>query len=446
MPKPSLREQLERLASTAPTVYAGEEAIGDEPEAGAPSRWAGDEAPAPVGGARRSALRARAQFEADLTAAGPRYAGKVVSSASVLAAQRRARPEDGGDDEEEEEEEEEDDEEDEDGDEEEESGGGDGAEGGGDGDEEEMGDEEEGGEEDENEDGDGDGDEGGALSASMDAELQTLLAADAAALSRYHAAESEDRARGVEVQAQVRAVDALMESRIKLQRALAGANRYPRAALHRGACAASADVAAAFAGLREGAAALLGDLLELRAELARGEVAGVPPPPPPPPPRRGGGAQPAPSAALWGAASAGWEALGPWRDSTLDKWARKLALGGDGALKRGAKLKVLGARSLSEQVAEALAVGGGRASALTRARRSAVGVPLCHPPEPAAGEGDAGALDEETFDDGDLYAALLKDFLAAAAAGEGGGAAKKRLRRVTREGVDRRASKARKLK
>jgi hypothetical protein len=458
---PTLRERLEALASARP----GHADSSSEDEAALPGARAQHQA-APL---PRSRMRSRAQFEADM--ADEKYSGVVVKSVKqALAAGFRSRQASGGDDEGAAGEEEEDGDEEEEGEEEEEEGdedededeveGGEAEDMRDDDDEEEEEEEEEeedGGEEDEEEDEEEEG--GGAArralpsADSADDELLALMAADATALSRYRSAEQEDAARGAQVATQVAAADACVEARIRLQATLAASHRLPRASAHAEACAASASVRAAFERLRATAGLLLKDLLELRAELA------------PTPAARAACALPEAgfptSDAVWGAIEAGWEAQRPWREETLDTWGRRLALGGGGmSAAKAAKLKILGAGSLTEQVAEGMrhheAAGRRRGECVAR---SAVGRVLCSgeaaaaaaAAAPEAGAGDAEALDEETWQDDDLYASLLRDFLAgggggAAAAGLAAGAAKSRAKRKAKEGLDRRASKARKLK
>jgi protein AATF/BFR2 len=171
---------------------------------------------------------------------------------------------------------------------------------------------------------------------------------------------------------------------------------------------------------------------------------------------------------LWAAVSAGWAAFGPYRDATVDRWGRKLAYASGLTAKQAVKLKVLNS-DLSKQVDALLAGDRERLLARTRLPRAAVHVLGAAPPAAAASapsSAEAGGaatenaateaaaeLDPHTYDDGDLYQSLLKEYVAAAGAasaagagGDAGGKGGRGLKRSVRAGVDRRASKARKIR
>ena len=150
---------------------------------------------------------------------------------------------------------------------------------------------------------------------------------------------------------------------------------------------------------------------------------------------------------LWAALDAGWEALAPFRDATLDDWARRLAYaGGKLTAKRAATLKTLSA-PFSEQITALLAADGPR----LRARVAAV-----PPPGTTLGVPKDTTGADVVYDDGEFFAALVRDAAAATPlTADGRGAAaitapalnpKAGYTHTTRAGVDRHASKARRMK
>jgi protein AATF/BFR2 len=172
-------------------------------------------------------------------------------------------------------------------------------------------------------------------------------------------------------------------------------------------------------------------------------------------------------------------AAAPFRDAALDRWHRKAALlapggggGGGGALssRAAAAAAGLGLRAVgqppSAQVAAAMAdvarlVERARLPAHAAPPRVGCDVPPTHVVVVGEGGGSGGEEDAEdgdhlasttrrdpdTYDDGEFYAQLLKEFVEAAAGG-GPGAAGARVTAATRrrKAVDRRASKGRKLR
>ena len=479
-----LRATLEELSKPAPSYADGDaEDIEDLAALEALSAPAASRrAPAPRA-QPQSAMRARAQFDEDMAATGTRYAGVVVSDAKKAASQgagaRRGAREAAAwaDDEENDDEEEDDDEEDDDeGDEEDVEFDGDGEENADLGSDDEDDDEEDddGDDDDDEEDDDDDdgrrggqatrragkgalddGDSDGASDSADD--FAAIAAADASALSRYRSAAHEDAVRGEGVASQVKAIDAALEARIRFQPALRAAHRLPRGAVAVALSEQSASVRGALSALRDEAAALTGELLSVRADLlgrvpavrkalgvgdddARARAALLPRVS-----RKRARADVAASCdELWASIDAGWKAMSGWRDDTLDTWARKLALGLGGSAAKAIKTRSLGV-ALSTQVADALASGAGERM---RLRVRDVGRPLGHAETPPPAGSVDTLLDDETFDDADLYASLLKDFLAGAAARSGASAAALTVthKHTSRQGVDRRASKSRKLR
>lgn len=496
----SLRARLEALADTRPTEEDPDAEGGDDDNTLTRRLAANKASRGGAGEHRPSKLRAAAaNFVADLEH-HPKYAGRVVSVSKSKSAA------DDFDNEEEEEEDEADDDDvgtdDEEDDDEEEEESGDGV----------MDDASE-----EGEDGDDDDDVGeaydaprrarptGDADADAEAELRALSTADGVALSRYRARQQEDSARGSHVKGQAELAEASMEARIKMQKALTAANALPGPKAHAVLAAQGPGVAAAFASARSELVALLAQMLRLRAallsrvpEAAKGvvEARGLPPQAdaadverallPALCPRAGskrrrveedeesvdagdeeggqgeeeGGGGPAAvapldltSADLWECIQGGWDATAAWRDGTIDTWARRSAYASGLPSQGGSRLRVLGG-DLTASVRAMLVDDRERLRARSHLPHGAVR----HMGEAAQDAAAAPpAPDLETYDDGELYAALLKDYVSAASARQqardgaiasaaavaGGKAGYKHSRR---DGVDRKASKGRKLR
>lgn len=180
---------------------------------------------------------------------------------------------------------------------------------------------------------------------------------------------------------------------------------------------------------------------------------------------RAAAAAEAPLDAAWADLEAAHAAFAPFRDAALDKWHRRTVLSsGNAALKGAAGLRAL-AQPVSAQVATLL-----RDSTKVRTRAQLPGAlvqrPLCTSEEAwaerrrAGGEGGAAADDDdsapeaawrdaESYDDNEYYTTLLRELLEAHG-GVGGGAAEAAAAALRapkrRRVVDRRASKARKLR
>lgn len=499
-----LRATLEALASTAPEDVDPEDAdthfenfssakrsksgfTASNAKGGSVSGSAGDDAPP----AKRSALRARAAA-ADV-ASDPRYAGVVVDAKRALKQYTAAEDEEdeqsdsgdasmddddagGSEEDDEEDEEEEDDESDEEGDY----------------DDQESDEDEESGSSGEDDGAMDDADGGlvyraprtrhtGDVGADTDRELAALAAADTAALARYEREGAEEGAKGSAVKAQVSIYEALLEARIKLQKPLQSSHRLPRGATAAAFQASAPEARSANTEARAELSSLLVDLLQLRASLvtaypdaaasvegeALAELQAVP--------KLTGvkrkrseednddegedereQVEPLNSEELWPVVERGWSMLRPWREGTIDRWGRKLAYAAGLSAKKAVKLKVMGA-DISKQVEDVLA-DRERVLARTRLRRAAVGRVLgeAGTPQAAAQAGadteaaaEAGAVDDETYDDSELYSALLKEYVSSAgASGAGGGmsSGKAGYKHTHRSDVDRKASKGRRMR
>ena len=171
--------------------------------------------------------------------------------------------------------------------------------------------------------------------------------------------------------------------------------------------------------------------------------------------------------ALWASMQAAWDAFKPYRNDALERWGRKLTYASGLSAKAALKLKVL-STSVPQQVAQMMSGDKGRLLARTRPLAATVRVlgsnaqPSDITKEEGGGEGSSGtstaARYADAFDDADFYASLLKEYVASASSGGlSGGASgnalaagqaliKKNLPRRVREGIDRRATKGRRLK
>lgn len=167
----------------------------------------------------------------------------------------------------------------------------------------------------------------------------------------------------------------------------------------------------------------------------------------------------------WARLQASYGALAPYRDASLDRWHARTALSSGGnALRGGAGLRAL-AQSISSQVAAvvrdpAKVVARTQMTRAARPRRlcslEAVAAPAQGGAASDADEEEEGGFagaggdvrDTETFDDGEFYQQLLKEFLerSAGALGSLGHDLAKSRGVKKRKQVDRRASKGRKIR
>jgi len=283
-----------------------------------------------------------------------------------------------------------------------------------------------------------------------------------------------EREKGVAVRNQRELYDRALGMRILLQRAVEGANRLPRPEARRaleraGDATGDPSSAALLASLADEARDTLGALGELADALMSQQAAlagrvrkGAK--------RRADGAPALPAGAgdeyrrLWSAEEARHAALAGFRDDAVDRWYKKAVQGSGGGAMGTGQLKAIH-QSVSQQVRRQMAEEG----ALARVRLQRAGFPgaLGDPGRGPAGEGPAGegaagegaagegaateamaGLDDrdwETFDDGEFYRTLLKEFLESGAARGAGGAAALQAQKK-RKVVDRRASKGRKIR
>lgn len=272
--------------------------------------------------------------------------------------------------------------------------------------------------------------------------------------------------------------DAFLELRIRLQKPLGLANRLP---VHGGleeACASNPSVRDAQTGLCHALSGLFSDLLRIRAALCaanpdvvrtvtagkRGreasDVEGMLLMDQLPPLAKRGrldGEEEEEeegvvldSDRLWEIADHGWQLTETYRNTTIDTWGRKLRLASGITARQAQKLKVMGA-DISKQVQEVMADDD---RLISRSRPPAAGLAVVA--QPSASTDPRFAVNGyyvEGFDDSEFYQQLLREYVASTAAEAGGVAGSHdfaalitKHKSKKREGVDRRATKGRKLK
>jgi protein AATF/BFR2 len=290
-----------------------------------------------------------------------------------------------------------------------------------------------------------------ADAAALDEELAAVAASEAAAVAHLKARAQEERRKAAAVAHQVRLWEAVLEMRIRLQRALQASRALPR---NRGTQAVlravSPQAAASLESIAGMAASVALELDELRHALC-----GLQPSMPAASRRRRGATQAAggdvDAEAVWATLESGHARMDAFRDDAFDRWHAKTSLVSSAAASGGSGLRALN-QSVSAQVAAALREDH-RARRRCAPLASAVPPPLCEPalrvPVDAFARGDEQEEDppreEDVYDDADFYSQLLRHLLdgagpdALGAATRGGGSKQ-------RKAVDRRSSKGRKLR
>lgn len=335
----------------------------------------------------------------------------------------------------------------------------------------------------------------GSFLNDIDAELAALEHADAAAVTMRSRRDDDDATKGRAAKDASSLYEAGLEARIRLQGVMASAARVPPAEALDSLCESSSELREEAAGARAELTGLLTDLLRLRAatlsnlpDVVTAATAGagkkrrrasdgeddataaqramLPAGVSPLKRRRSDSDDEgdsdsdstviAPdSDALWASMQAGWDAMTPWRNDSLEKWGRRLAYASGLSAKAALKLKVL-TTSVPAQVAQAMA--SDRARLVERCRPSASSIRVLGLEKPQAQAQGSGSEERfaEAYDDGDFYASLLKEFVSSSSSGTGAASALagvgsgallgKGYARKVREGIDRRATKGRRLK
>lgn len=299
------------------------------------------------------------------------------------------------------------------------------------------------------------------LADDLDAELAALEADDAAAMVAYSAFTAADAERGHAVEGQLALFDALLDARVLLQKPMASANRLPPPAALAALADAKPALATALAEVRAEGAALMTDLLRLRAALAgahpdaiaagregkrrRGAEDALPFGKR----AKAGGAGDDDAATggkgaeeLWAAAVAGWEATAAFRKRTGDNLGLNLT---EAAEAGDAPTRVKG--PLADDADRVV-----KRACPPAAKLALLGVTL--PPSSSAGVTGLVTTDGyylEAYDDSTSFSKYLRQ-VARGAPGEDGTSAATlasillKHPSVKRAGVDKRATKGRRLK
>eukprot|EP00891_Asterochloris_glomerata_P009293 jgi/Astpho2/9293/Aster-06864 len=302
--------------------------------------------------------------------------------------------------------------------------------------------------------------------AALDQEYAQLAAQDAGLTDGLHQRQQKQQRKGAAVANQCRVWENALQLRIMLQRCLQAAHQLPPAALQPICCAADSGVATAYSEVSQAASSTLDSLLELQAALigqhpaaaeAVAAAAAAAPPsqgtglPNGHAPEANGTAPLANGTAgrkhgreaaapendqgnegsvperKWQRIDEAYRLLAPFRDASVDRWHRKTMLASGGIVSRG-NLRALNQSAPAASAAE---------QPLQQAVEAGV----------ATATAPTGAVEpnNETFDDAEFYAQLLKEFLEATGSA-GPGLVHTAQGRKRRKQVDRRASKGRKLR
>ena len=288
-----------------------------------------------------------------------------------------------------------------------------------------------------------------ADAAALDEELAAVAASEAAAVAHLKARAQEERRKAGAVAHQVRLWEAVLEMRIRLQRALQASRALPR---KRGTQAVLRDVspqaAAALESVASVAASVALELDELRHALC-----GLQPSMPAAPRRRRDAVQASgdgdvDAAAVWATLESGYARMQAFRDDAFDRWHAKTSLVSSAAATGGGGggLRALN-QSVTAQVAATLR-DDHRARRRSAPLASSVPSVLCEV-APRVGEeeqeGEEPAREEDLYDDADFYAQLLRHLLDGTGQ-DGLGTATRGGGSKQRKAVDRRSSKGRKLR
>ena len=267
-------------------------------------------------------------------------------------------------------------------------------------------------------------------------EFERLRQEDAQILSKSQLQSEDDRERGLAIIAQRKLWEKVLNIRIRVQKLLSGANRMPQPEEHRAIKRDFPSLASEYAEVEQAAREALGCLVGLQRALV--EAA------------EGESAAPEEGEVEVADAEEGWGALNGCHDSyigrvveELDRWHRKATLGSAAGARRG-QLKAL-TQTISSQV-RVLTDDPQRVARRTHIASNTDGHRvLC---SFAGGRGEEKVEEQEydceTYDDGEFYSQVLKEFLDSQSLSAGQIAKAKGAKR--RKVVDRKASKGRKIR
>ncbi|KAG7673911.1 hypothetical protein Ndes2526B_g02616 [Nannochloris sp. 'desiccata'] len=297
--------------------------------------------------------------------------------------------------------------------------------------------------------------------AALEREYREMQQQEADAMSGLQERASKERKKGLAVRAQRSLWESGLELRILLQKALQSGNRLPQPEGHRVAVAVDPELETGLKGLARDAAAVVDDLLGLLNSMeeqhpAIGEAAeaasvGITKRKQPDNDEEKQ-KQELMSDKLWSQLDESYQRFVPFRDAAIDRWHRKTVLASGSAARGG--LKVLN-QSVSSQV-QLLMRDSQRVVERTRLPKRLCRS-LCSTEEDQEGsakvEGELEGADQgivageeirdpETFDDGEFYQTLLKEFFEGKQESGANWYSGPKQRKL----VDRRASKGRKLR
>ncbi|KAJ3173255.1 hypothetical protein HDU88_004717 [Geranomyces variabilis] len=278
---------------------------------------------------------------------------------------------------------------------------------------------------------DEDGDEQSHSNNRLAKELEQLEVEEKKLIKTMSASARADVEKGHHVRAQITLWDGLLDSRIRIQRAVNVANRFPKPDLHPAFAASSSDAQAAIDDASQELVALVDDLIDLRTALisqnpavqplyAEDSQLAIPPfagePTESLKRKRDQDDPDALLEAIWADVQPLDAQFKPYRDQTIDKWNSKVQVATGIPLQK--KFKAIN-QTVVSQINQILS-DKPRLIKRSQLRRSDH-LPLGQAPteDAAADSAQADATadahlanyDEEIFDDGDYYQQLLKELI-----------------------------------
>ncbi|RKO92008.1 apoptosis-antagonizing transcription factor [Blyttiomyces helicus] len=393
--KKSLLEELAGFDNPAPEDIdperAGDDGFGEQSDADSEDQG-GREHYVDVG---RSSIRGRLGVELD----DPKYAGRRVSRQKLFEAENGLSGNDSEEDMEGLEDAEDDDDDDEDVDEESSEGEGDSDAG-----------------------SDDDGESHYApdkAQARIAKELAELAEEEKKLIKSMSVSAKADVEKGRHVRDQMALWDGLLDGRIRMQRAVAIANRFPQPQTYRAFVTATEDPEVIRSGIAEGSkelVALIDDLVDIRKALISANDAISMPAVKGAKKRKRNDADPSSLIdSIWSDLKALDEGFVPFRDQTIEKWNNKVQVAGGIPMQK--KFKAIN-QSVLSQIKQVVSDKDRliKRTQLNRADVRSLGQKTEKKPEDEADEkADADAhlanYDAEIFDDGDYYQQLLKDLI-----------------------------------
>ncbi|KAJ3003086.1 hypothetical protein HKX48_001954, partial [Thoreauomyces humboldtii] len=247
-------------------------------------------------------------------------------------------------------------------------------------------------------------------------ELEQLEAEETKLVKTMSASAKSDVEKGHHVRAQITLWDGLLDSRIRIQRAVAVANRLPHPSLYPAFVSSSPTAASAIADTSDSLVTLIDSLITLRTSLAaqNPSLSSLLPSPK----RKRDDFEDGEDivSAVWADVHPLDEAFRPFRSQTINKWNAKVQVAQGIPLQK--KFKAVNQSTVAQ--IESVLLDRSRLVKRAQLRRSD-DPPIGYPKKTEAevqeddgkGTGDAhlAAYDVEVFDDGDYYQQLLKELI-----------------------------------